>query len=92
MAQVLRQFFQQQLAHAMSHGTPAAYGVYLALGVVRGFTLIPSTTLVVAALPFFPPGPLLLCTIAGIAVSSSSIYFFSSALRLTERLARKHPE
>ena len=92
MAQVLRQFFASQLTNALSWGAAAGYAAYLALGAVRGFTLIPSTTLVLAALPFFPPGPLLVATLAGIAISSSSIYFFSSALRLDERLARKHPE
>ena len=92
MTQVVRQFFQHQLAQAVAWGTAAGYGVYLVLGAARGFTLIPSTTLVLAALPFFPPGPLLACTLAGIALSSSSIYFFSSALQLNERLARKHPE
>lgn len=91
MTQVLRQFFQAQLAHALSWGAAAGYTAYLALGAIRGFTLIPSTTLVLAALPFFPPGPLLAATLVGIAISSSSIYFFSSALRLDERLARRHP-
>lgn len=92
MAQVLREFFANQLAHALSWGTAAGYAVYLLLGTVRGFTLIPSTTLVVAAVAFFPPGPLFVVTLIGIALSSSSIYFFSSALRLDERLARHHPE
>lgn len=76
----------------MSWGAAAGYGLYLALGAVRGFTLIPSTTLVLAALPFFSPTPLLVATVVGIMLSSSSIYFFSSSLRLDERLARKHPE
>jgi uncharacterized membrane protein YdjX (TVP38/TMEM64 family) len=92
MRQVLRQFFETQLAHAMSWGAAAGYALYLALGAVRGFTLIPSTTLVLAALPFFPPTPLLIATVIGIVLSSSSIYFFSSALRIDERIARRHPE
>jgi uncharacterized membrane protein YdjX (TVP38/TMEM64 family) len=91
MTQVLRHFFETQLAHALAWGTGAGYIVYLALGAIRGFTLIPSTTLVLAALPFFPPGPLLAATLAGIAISSTSIYFFSSALHLDERLAKRHP-
>ena len=91
ITQVPRQFFETQLAHALSWGAAAGYAAYLALGAVRGFTLIPSTTLVLAALPFFPPGPLFAATLIGIAISSSSIYFFSSALRLDERLALKHP-
>lgn len=92
MAQVLRHFVETQLAHALSWGAAAGYLLYLTLGAVRGFTLIPSTTLVLAALPFFPPAPLLAATLAGIAISSSSIYLFSSALRLDARLARTHPE
>jgi len=89
MAQVLRQFFASQLTNALSWGAAAGYAAYLALGAVRGFTLIPSTTLVLAALPFFPPGPLLAATLIGIAISSSSIYFFSSALHLDERLGAR---
>ena len=89
---MLRDWLQSGLARALAAGPPALYGAYLALGAVRGFTLVPSTTLVLAALPFFPPGPLLAATLAGIMLSSASIYFFSAALRLDERLAKKHPE
>lgn len=89
---MFRQFFETQLAHALSWGAAAGYGVYIALGAIRGFTLIPSTTLVLAAMAFFPPTPLFAATIVGIMLSSSSIYFFSSALRLDARLARRHPE
>jgi uncharacterized membrane protein YdjX (TVP38/TMEM64 family) len=89
---VLRDWLREALARAGAWGPMALYGVYLALGAVRGFTLVPSTTLVLAAVPFFPPGPLLVCTLAGIMLSSTSIYFFSSALHLDERIAKKHPE
>lgn len=88
----MRQFLQSQLAHAQSWGAPALYGAYVALGAVRGFTLVPSTTLVLAALPFMAPGPLLICTLAGIMLSSTSIYYFSAALRIDERVAKKHSE
>src|SRR4051812_1124991 len=88
----MRAFLQSQLAHALAWGPAPLYAVYIALGAVRGFTLVPSTTLVLAALPFVPPGPLLLCTLAGIAISSASIYYFSAALRIDERVAKKHPE
>ncbi|TAK15440.1 MAG: TVP38/TMEM64 family protein [Acidobacteria bacterium] len=89
---MLRGWLQTELARAGAWGPGALYGLYLALGAVRGFTLVPSTTLVLAALPFFPPGPLLVATIAGIMLSSASIYYGSAALRLDERLAKKHPE
>jgi len=88
----MRQFLESQLAHARSWGPWALYALYVALGAVRGFTLVPSTTLVLAAVPFMAPAPLLACTLLGIMISSASIYYFSAALRIDERVARKHPE
>jgi uncharacterized membrane protein YdjX (TVP38/TMEM64 family) len=88
----MRAFLESQLAHARLWGPAAFYAVYLGLGAVRGFTLVPSTTLVLAAVPFMAPGPLLACTLIGIMISSASIYYFSAALRIDERVARKHPE
>lgn len=92
MVLVLRGWLHDEFARALAAGPAAVYAIYIALGAVRGFTLVPSTTLVLAALPFVPPGPLLLCTLAGIMISSASIYYFSAALRIDERVAKKHPE
>jgi uncharacterized membrane protein YdjX (TVP38/TMEM64 family) len=89
---VLRRFLETQLAQAFALSATAGYAVYLVLGALRGFTLIPATTLVLAATPFFPPGPLWIATLAGILISSASIYGFSGALGLERRLAAKHPE
>ena len=88
----VRQFLESQLAQAGAWGPAALYGAYILLGAVRGFTLVPSTTLVLAALPFMAPGPLLICTVIGIMISSTSIYYFSAALRLDQKIAKKHPE
>jgi uncharacterized membrane protein YdjX (TVP38/TMEM64 family) len=57
---------------------------------LRGFTLIPSTVLVLAAVAFFPPGPLFLLTLGGILVSSASIYWFAESLGLKAILERRH--
>jgi uncharacterized membrane protein YdjX (TVP38/TMEM64 family) len=89
---MLRDWLQTELARAGAWGPAALYGAYLALGAVRGFTLVPSTTLVLAAVPFVPPGPLLVCTLAGIMLSSTSIYYFPAALKLDTRLAKQQPE
>jgi uncharacterized membrane protein YdjX (TVP38/TMEM64 family) len=89
---MLRDWLTGVLTDAAAWGPAAAWGLYLALGAVRGFTLVPSTTLVLVALPFFPPGPLLAATLGGIMLSSTSIYFFSAALRLDRRLAARHQE
>ena len=65
--------------------------IYFGLGCLRGFTLIPATTLVLAGVALFPPTPLWLLTLGGIAVSSASIYFFAEALGLDLYFERRHP-
>jgi polyvinyl alcohol dehydrogenase (cytochrome) len=67
-----------------------AYGLYVVLGAVRGFALIPVTNLVVLAIPLFPPVPLLVLTLIGVAISSASIYAFAGSLKIGEYLERKH--
>ena len=66
------------------------YAVYLALGCVRGFTLIPAANLVLLAIPIFPPLPLLVITLVGILVSSASIYAFAGSLHLADYFETKH--
>jgi len=69
-----------------------AYVVYVVLGAVRGFALIPVTNLVVLAIPIFPPLPLFILTLVGILISSASIYAFAGSLRLADYFERKHAE
>jgi polyvinyl alcohol dehydrogenase (cytochrome) len=69
-----------------------AYVVYIVLGAVRGFALIPVTNLVVLAIPIFPPVPLFVLTLAGILISSATIYAFAGSLKLGEYFERKHAE
>jgi len=87
-----RGFIQQQLSGALSVSVVVGSAVYLLLGAVRGFTLIPSTTLVLAAVAFFQPVPLFVLTIAGILISSACIYWFSESIGVDEILKRRHPE
>src|SRR5688572_22787516 len=61
-----------------------AYAVYLLLGALRGFALIPVTNLVVLAIPIFPPLPLLVLTLIGILISSASVYGFAGSLKIGE--------
>jgi uncharacterized membrane protein YdjX (TVP38/TMEM64 family) len=83
---------QTELQDALSITSIAAVCVYLFLGSIRAFTLIPATFLILVALPFFKPLPLFLLTLGGILVSSASIYWFSEALRLDELFERKHKD
>ena len=68
------------------------YGLYLLLGSVRGFTLIPCTSLVLLAIPLFPPAPLFALTLLGIAISSASVYAFAESLHVAEYFEIKHPK
>lgn len=67
-----------------------AYGVYLALGCLRGFTLIPATYLVVAGMLFLPPVALYVLTVAGIIVSSTAVYYFAEAMRFDQFFERRY--
>lgn len=66
-------------------------GVYLALGCVRGFTLVPATYLVLAGMLVLPPWPLYALTLVGIIVSSAAVYYFAEAMRLDQFFERRYP-
>ena len=63
---------------------------YLALGCVRGFTLVPATYLVLAGMLVLPPWPLYALTIAGIIVSSAAVYYFAEAMRFDLLFERRY--
>jgi uncharacterized membrane protein YdjX (TVP38/TMEM64 family) len=67
--------------------------IYFAMSVLRGFTLLPSTPLVLAGTIVFPSQPVtVLCiSLCGIALSSSLIYFCSEALGFHEYFERHKP-
>jgi uncharacterized membrane protein YdjX (TVP38/TMEM64 family) len=87
-----RDLLEGELESAASLSMIMGSVVYLIFGCIRGFTLIPSTTLVVVAIPFFTPVWLFALTLLGILISSASIYWFSEWLRLDEVIARKHAQ
>jgi uncharacterized membrane protein YdjX (TVP38/TMEM64 family) len=85
-----RDVFHRQIGDAFSASVLVGYGFYLLLGCLRGFTLIPSTTLVLAAVAFLSPVPLFLLTLLGILVSSANVYWFSEMLDLKDVFERTH--
>ena len=85
-----RDLIVTRLQAATTTSMVAGGALYLLLGCLRGFTLIPATSLVLVGILFFPPGPLFVLTLAGILASSASIYYFAGALHLEELLRRTH--
>jgi uncharacterized membrane protein YdjX (TVP38/TMEM64 family) len=68
----------------------AAATLYVVFACLRGFTLIPLTSLVLVGIVIFPPGLLFGLTLVGIVVSSLAVYYFSGALHIEEILKAKH--
>lgn len=66
---------------------------YLIVSLLRGFTLIPSTPVVLAGTILFPADPfwVLAISMTGIIFSSSMIYYFSEHLGFSEYLEEKQP-
>jgi uncharacterized membrane protein YdjX (TVP38/TMEM64 family) len=87
-----RAFVQAELSDAMSVGGIIAAAIYLLLGSVRAFTLVPATLMIVVGLPFFRPWPLFMMTLVGILITSALFYWFSEALQFHETFERKHPQ
>ena len=68
--------------------------VYLAMSAFRGFSLLPSTPLVIAGTLLFPTQPFAVLTVSiiGILLSSSMIYYFSEFLGFNEFFENHKPK
>ena len=81
----------QKLLLELSAAPPGwVYAAYLALGCVRGFTLIPATYLVVAGMLLLPPVPLFALTVVGIVVSSAAVYYFAEAMQFDRFFMKRY--
>jgi uncharacterized membrane protein YdjX (TVP38/TMEM64 family) len=81
----------QRLLLELSNSPPSwVYAAYLALGCLRGFTLVPATYLVVAGMLVLPPVPLFALTLAGIIVSSTAVYYFAGAMQFDRFFERRY--
>ena len=87
-----RDVVESELHGALSTSTVVAAVIYVVLGSLRAFTMVPATFLLLVAMPFFPPALLLLLTLPGIAISSSICYFFAEVLHMDEPFERRYPE
>ena len=72
-------------------GQPVLLG-YVVLSILRPFTLIPSTVLIVVGVLLFPNQPqfVMVSSLAGIVASAALVYYFFEFLGLGEFFERKH--
>jgi uncharacterized membrane protein YdjX (TVP38/TMEM64 family) len=85
-----RDALQALLLRAAESPPAWVYVVYLALGCIRGFTLIPATYLVVAGMLVLPPLPLYALTMIGVIISSAAVYYFAEAMHFDEFFERRY--
>ena len=66
---------------------------YVVLSVVRAFTLIPSTVLILVGMLLFPdrPGFVMVSSLTGIVISAAIVYLFFEFLGLGEFFESRHP-
>jgi uncharacterized membrane protein YdjX (TVP38/TMEM64 family) len=86
-------FSPQSIAAFMAEFQNEALLIYLAISIARGFTLLPSTPLVLAGTLIFPASPwiVLAVSLLGIVISSSMIYWFSELLGFDDYFESKKP-
>lgn len=68
--------------------------VYIAVSLLRGLFLIPSTPFIIAGTLLFPDQPWTVFTISiiGVIVGSTLVYYMSDALGFSEKLEKKYPK
>lgn len=89
-----QEFTGEKIADFLLRFQDSIWLVYLTMSVLRGFTLLPSTPLVIAGTLLFPDQPFAVLTVSiiGILLSSSMIYFFSDFLGFTDYFENRKPE
>lgn len=87
-------FSAEQIAAFLQNFHSWIFVVYLGFSILRGFTLLPSTPLVLAGMLLFPDQPFAVLAISmiGIVLSSSLIYFFSEYLGFDDFFENHKPE
>lgn len=87
-------FTPQKIVEVLIQFQSEALLLYLVVSVLRGFTLLPSTPLIIAGTLLFPMQPWLVLAVSifGILVSSTMIYWFSDLLGISDFFERRKPE
>lgn len=87
-------FTADNIAGFLRHFEGEIWIIYLSMSALRGFSLLPSTPLVVAGTLLFPTQPFAVLTVSivGILLSSSMIYYFSDILGFSDYFEDHKPE
>ncbi len=87
-------FSAKNIAHVLSKYEGYLFVVYAVISALRGLTLLPNMTLIIAGTLMFPNNltMLLIISVFGITASSVSIYYFSEFLGFDKFFVKKYPK
>ncbi len=85
-----RSLLESLLRSFLQTSTATAYVTLFILGILRGFTLIPVTFLIIIGIFFIPPLPLYLIIMSGVLISSLIVFYFFEYLNLETLFNEKH--
>ncbi len=84
-------FAPENLGQVFSDNLAAGLLVYFFISTIRGFTLIPSTPLVLAGVLVFPPWPLFLVNQLAVLSSSAIVYYMARHVRFDHYFHTHYP-
>ena len=84
----------ETLVEALRRSGQPVLAVYVLLCVVRAFTLIPSTVLIIVGALLFPDRPwfVMVSSLGGVVASAALVYFFFDFLGIGELFERRHAQ
>lgn len=83
-------FIVKTLSRAFTISPLFGYTLFLVFGSLRGFTLLPSTMLIVAGIFFFSPSVLFVLIMTTIFISSTISYFVAQKVHLDSLISEKY--
>ena len=87
-------FKPDNIAKVLSQYKGHIFIIYTIIGILRGFSLLPNLSFVIAGTILFPDNQILLLitSVIGIVGSSTIIYFFSEFLDINKFFEKKYPK
>ncbi|MEX0618177.1 MAG: VTT domain-containing protein [Pseudohongiellaceae bacterium] len=85
-------FEPQRLRRLFSDNLVLGLSVYFIVSTLRGFTLIPSTPIVLAGILVFPPIPLYLVNLVAVFTSSAIVYYMARMARFDHFFHQHYPD
>ncbi len=88
----LQVFGTQNITNILGDNLIIGLLIFFIFWILRGFTLIPVTTLILAGILIFPPIPFFIINLISIIISSAIIFYWGKFLGFDKFFNRKYPK